>query len=242
MIIADLAVDLGVDLGELHLRMRSGDCLQPLFDQGVDGHVARAFGAGHAEGDDRLVEQAGEGARFGRAVGDRPKLVEADPAPARQSDRQRRQIFQLSRASQRADRLFLAGKLAPAAANIDIVGPHLLVDGRRGDAKRQELLRIERDADLAIDAAEALDLADAMDALQVARDRVVDQPGQLLDRKPRRRGCVRDDRQPFDIDAADDRLVDGARQIGADLGDLILHVVERPVDVDRPDGELHDCR
>ena len=242
MIIADLAVDLGVDLGEFHLRMRGGDFLQPLLDQSVDGHVARALGAGHAEGDDRLVEQAGEGARLGRAVGDGRELVEPDPAPARQRDRQRGQIFQLSRARERADRLLLAGKLAAAAAEIDIVGPHLLVDGRRGDAEREQLLRIERDADLAIDAAEALDLADAMDALQVARDRVVDEPRQLLDRKPRRRGGVSDDRQTFDVDAADDRLVDGARQIGADLGDLILHVVERPVDVDRPDRELHDRR
>jgi hypothetical protein len=198
--------------------------------------------AGHAEGDDRLVEQAGESARFGRAVGDGPKLVEADPAPAWQSDRQRGQIFQFSRASERTDRLFLTCKFATAAAEIDIVGPHLLVDGRRGDAERQQLLRIERDADLAIDAAEALDLADAMDALQIARDRVVDQPRQLLDRKPRRGGCVGDDRQTFDIDATDDRLIDGARQIGPDLGDLILHVIERPVDVDRSDRELHDCR
>ena len=242
MIIADLAVDLGVDLGEFHLRMRGLDFLQPLCDQRVDRHVACALGAGHAEGDDRLVEQAGEGARFGRAVGDGPELVEADPAPAWQSDRQRGQIFELSRASQRADRLFLAGELAPAAAEIDIVGPHLLVDGRRGDAESKQPLRIERDADLPIDPAEALDLADAMNALQVACDRVVDQPRQLLDRKPRRRGGVSDDRQTFDIDAADDRLVDGARQIGADLGDLILHVVEGAVDIDRADRKLHDCR
>jgi hypothetical protein len=64
----------------------------------------------------------------------------------------------------------------------------------------------------------------------------------LLDRKPRRRGSVGDDRQALDIDATDDGLVDRARQIGADLGDLILHVIERAVDVDRSDGELHDCR
>ena len=74
-----------------------------------------------------------------------------------------------------------------------------------------------------------------MDALQIAGDRIVDEPGQLLDRKPRRRSRVSDDRQALDIDAADDRLVDGARQIAADLGDLVLHVVERTVDVDRAD-------
>ncbi len=242
MIIADLAVDLGVDLGEFHLRMRSRDLREPLLDQSVDGHVACALGAGHAEGDDRLVEQSREGARLRRAVGDGRELVETNPAPARQSDRQRGQIFQLSRARERADRLLLAGKLAAAAAEIDIVGAHLLVDRGRGDAEREQLLGIERDADLAIDAAEPLDLADAMNALQVARDCVVDEPRQLLDRQPRRRGGVGDDRQALDIDATDDRLVDRTRQIGADLGDLILHVVERAVDVDRADGELHDRR
>ena len=144
----------------------------------------------------------------------------------------------LARAGKRADRLFLAGDLAASAAEIDIVGAHLLVDGRRGDAEREQLLRIERDPDLAVDAAEPLDLADAVDALQIARDRIVDEPGQLLDRKPGRRGGVGDDRQALDVDAADDRLVDGARQIAADLGDLVLHVVERAVDVDRADGEL----
>ena len=55
---------------------------------------------------------------------------------------------------------------------------------------------------------------------------------------PRRRGGVGDDRQALDLDAADDRLVDRARQVGADLGDLVLDVVERAVDVDRADGEL----
>ena len=170
------------------------------------------------------------------------EFVEPDLAPARQRDRQRREIVELARAGERADRLLLARDLAASAAEIDVVGAHLLVDGRRGDAERQQLLRIERDADFAIDAAEALDLADAADALQIARDRIVDEPGQLLDRKPGRRGRVGDDRQALDIDAADDRLVDGARQIGANLGDLILHVVERAVDVDRADGELDDGR
>ena len=99
---------------------------------------------------------------------------------------------------------------------------------------------IERDADLAVDAAEALHFADAVDALQVARDRVVDEPRQLLDRHAGRGGGVGDDRQPLDVDPADDRLVDGARQVAADLGDLVLHVVERPVDVDRADVELDD--
>ena len=49
-----------------------------------------------------------------------------------------------------------------------------------------------------------------------------------------------DDRQALDVDAADDRLVDRAWQDAADFGDLVLDVVERAVDVDRPDLELND--
>ena len=220
--------------------MRGLDLGEPLRDPVVDGHVARALGAGHAEGDDRLVEQASEGARFRRAVDYCPELVESHLATARKRDRQRREIGDAARAGERADRLLLAGNLAAAAAEIDVVGPHLLVDRRGGDAERQQLLRIERDADFSVDAAEALHFADAVDALQVARHRVVDKPRQLLDRQARGRGGVGDDRQPLDVDSADDRLVDRTRQVAADLGDLVLHVVERPVDVDRADAELDD--
>ena len=44
----------------------------------------------------------------------------------------------------------------------------------------------------------------------------------------------------FDVDAVDDWFVDRARQFAADLADLILHVVERTVDVGRADIELDD--
>src|SRR5690606_18934919 len=40
------------------------------------------------------------------------------------------------------------------------------------------------------------------------------------------------DRLALDVDALDDRLVDGARQVAADLGDRILDVVQRPVGID----------
>ena len=231
-IIAEFVVDLGVDLGEGDARMGGLNCRKPLGDRLIDCHVARAFGAGDAECDDRLVEEAGEGARLGRAVDDRSEFVEPDLASARQRDRQRREIGDAMRARERADRLLLAPNLAPSAAEIDVVGADLFVDGRRRDAERQQLFRIERNADFAIHAAKSLDLADAVNALQIARHRIVDQPRELLDAHSRRRSRIRDDRQALDIDAAHDRLVDGARQIAADLGDLVFDVVERAVDID----------
>ena len=242
MVVAELAHDLGVDLGEGHFRMRGLDFRQALRDPLVDCHVARAFGAGDPEGDDRLIEQTRERARLRGAVDDRSELVETHLASARQRDRQRRELGDAARAGEGADRLLLAGHLAAAAAEIDIVGAHLLVDRCGGYAEREQLFRLERDPDLPVDAAEALHLADAADALEVARHGVVDEPGELLDRHHGRRGRVGDDRKALDIDAADDRFVDGARQVAADLGDLVLHVVERAVDVDRADVELDDGR
>ena len=208
VIIAEFVVDLGVDLGEFDLGMRGLDLREPRRDHLVDGDVARALGARHAEGDDRLVKQPRKSARLGGAVGDRAEFVEPDLAPARQRDRQRGEIGDRTGAGERADRLLLARDLAAAAAEIDVVGAHLLVDGRGGDAEREQFFGIERDADLAIDAAEALDLADASNALQVTRDRVVDEPGKLLGRHAGRASRVGDDRQALDVDAADHRLVD----------------------------------
>ncbi len=210
-IVAELVVDLGVDLGEGHLRMLGADFGEPLRHSLIDGDVACALGAGYAEGDDRLVEQPGEGARLGRAIDHGSELIEPHLAPARQRNRQRGEIGDAARPGEGADRLLLAGDLAATAPEVDVVGPHLFIDRRRGDPERQQLQRIERDADLAIDPAEARHFPDAADALQVARDRIVDEPRQLLDRHPRGGGGVGDDRQPFNVDPTDDRLVDCAR-------------------------------
>ena len=68
-------------------------------------------------------------------------------------------------AGERADRLLAAGDLAAPAGEVDVGGAQLPVDVAGGDAEGQQPVRIERDADLALDAADALDLRDALDAL-----------------------------------------------------------------------------
>ncbi len=110
-----------------------------------------------------------------------------------------------------------------------------------GDAEGQQPVGVEQDADLAVDAAVALDAADALQALQLALDHVVDVPGKLLQRHARRGRREGQDRLALDVDALDDRLVDVARQIEADLVDRVLHVVEGAVLVDL-EAELHDGR
>ena len=92
VIIPELIVDLRVDLGEGHVRVFGLNLLKPLGDQLIHRHVARALGARDAEGDDRLVEEAREGARLGRPVGDGRNLVEPHLPAAGQRDRQRCEI------------------------------------------------------------------------------------------------------------------------------------------------------
>ena len=152
--------------------------------------------------------------------------------PRGSDDRGGGEVFHRLLAGQRADRLLAPADLAAAAGQVDVGGPELPVDVAGGDAEGEQPVGIERDADLALDAAEALDLRDALHALQRAHHGVVDEPGQLLGRHARRACRVGDDRQALDLDARDDRLVDGARQLGADARDGVLHVVERAVLVD----------
>ena len=239
-IIADDVGDLRVDVGERHLRMLGVDLFELFGDEVVDRDVAVALGAHDAEGDDRLVVEAREGALLGGGVRHRAEFIEPHLAPARQRDRQRGEVRDLMRPRERADRLLLARHLPAAAAKIDVVGLHLRVHRRRRHAEGKQLLRIQSDPDFAVDAAGARHRADAFDRLQFARHRVVDEPRQLLRRQAGRRGGVGDERQAFDVDAVDQRFVDRARQVAANAGHLVLHVVERAVDVDRTDIELDD--
>ena len=90
---------------------------------------------------------------------------------------------------------------------------------------------IERDQNLALDTADALDLGHVAHALQRAFDDVIDEVGQLLRRLSRRNRRVGDDRQADDIDALYQGLVDVLRQVGAHPRDSVLDVVQGPVGI-----------
>ena len=210
-----------------------------LVDDVGHGQLALALGAEDGEGDDRLLVEARKRALLAGAVDDAAELVEADLAATRQHDLGLGEILHPPGAGERADRLLLAADLAAAAAEIDVGRAHLCVDVGGGDAERQQPVGVEQHADLAVDAAVALDPADALQALQLPLDHVVDVPGELLQRHAGRGGGVGQDRLALDVDAPHDRLVDVARQLGADLVDGVLDVVERPVLV-YLQTELHD--
>ncbi len=108
----------------------------------------------------------------------------------------------LGRAGERADRLLLAADVALAAGEVDIGRAQLAVHFARRDAQRHQPVRIERHADLAQHAAVAADAADAAQALELALDRVVDEPGELLDGHGGRRDRHRQDRLVLDVQGA----------------------------------------
>ncbi len=117
-------------------------------------------------------------------------------------------------------------------ARSTLVGTHLAVDVARGDAEGQaagsgsRLIRISRVTPPTRSTSDT-----PFDALEETHDGVVDEPRQLLGRHGRRAGRIGDDRQAFDLDARRDRLLDGARQIGADALHGVLDVVEGAVGV-----------
>ena len=126
------------------------------LDRVGDLDVARALGAGDAEGDHRLRRRARAKVRgSAQASVTVPSSSTPHLAAARQRDRRggSRSASVLAPA-ERADRLLAAADLAAAAGEIDVGGAQLPVDVAGGDAERVQPVGIERDADLAVDAAE----------------------------------------------------------------------------------------
>ena len=201
--IADGVVDQGV----ADFRMGLGQLRQFGFDHAGDIDIAGALGAEDAERDHLLVAvQLGEGAGFLEGVGHLAQVAQPDLAATRQHDPGFGQAFHRAGAGQRADRLFLAAELAPAAADIDIGGAELLVDFSRRDAERHQPVGVELDLDFAADAADPVDPADILEALEPALDDIVHEPGKLFQRHAGSRRGVALDRLAFDIDPLDDRV------------------------------------
>ena len=142
-------------------------------------------------------------------------------------------------AAQRADRLVAAAEIGAAAGHVDVGRTQRPVDVAGGGAERVQPVGVELDLDLARHAAIAVDAGDALQALQLADDRIVDEPRKLFERHGRRRDGIGQDRLPFDVDAVDDRRLGSGRQVGADALDRVLGVVDGGLRVDL-EAELDD--
>ena len=202
-----------------------------LLHGGGDHDVAGALRALDAERHDRLAVEARKGPAVGDGVGDGAEIVEPYLAARRQADHGSGKFVERLGAGERADRLIVLADFGAAAGEIDIGAAQAVghIDG--GQARGLQPVGIERDENLALDAADALDLGDVAHALQRAFDDVVDEVGQLLRRLAGRNRRIGDDRQADDVDALDQRLVDVLRQIGAHARDGVLDVVQRAVGI-----------
>ncbi len=158
-----------VDLGHRQLAMLPGERLQLVADRFGDRHIGEAFCAVNAKGDDRLAIEAGEAAGFRGAIADRGNLLQPGLSTARQHDGAIGQLLDRGGAGEHADGLLLRAHLAAAAGEIDIAGAQLLVHVERSDAERDQPVGQQRDPDFTVDAAGALDLGDAANALQRRR-------------------------------------------------------------------------
>ena len=191
-----------VDQLQLDVGVRLLQLVDLLRHVGGDHGVARARGARDGKRHHRRAVERGEGARLGVGIRDRAELIEAHLAAPRQRDHGGGEVGQGLLAGQRADRLLAPADVAAAAGQVDMGGPELAVHVAGGDAVGEQPVGIERDAHLAVDAADALDLRDALHALQHAHHGVVDEPRQLLGRHARRPRRVGHDRQAFDLRCA----------------------------------------
>src|SRR4051794_30472491 len=194
--------------------------------------IAGAFGTQNGKADDRSAIEAREGARLGNGVADEPDIIQPQVASTRERNPGCRKIGQGPGACERADRLVAAADLGPAAGKIGVAAAQLAAHIERGYANPLQRNWIKSDADLALDAADALNAADATQPLQLAHDNVRHEKRKLLGRLARSDGRVGENRQPDNIVALDHGVVDAARQIMPDARDRVLDVVERAIGID----------
>src|SRR5262249_58079533 len=107
----------------------------------------------------------------------RSELVEAHLAAARQDDAGGSKVGDGLLAGERANGLLAPCDLAATTGQIDVGGSELLVDVARSDTEGKQSVGIECHADLAFDAADALDLRHTFEPLQRSHHDVVDEPG-----------------------------------------------------------------
>ena len=137
-------------------------------------HVTRAFCARDGDGDHRFAVKSRECAAFGDRVGDDAEIVKADFAARGQADHCCGQARDCVAAGKRPNRFVAAADAGAAAGDVDDRAAQAMTDIERGQPHGFQSLRIERDQNLALDAADALDLRHAVHALQGADDDVVD--------------------------------------------------------------------
>ncbi len=151
--------------------------------------------------------------------------VQAHGPGVRQQDRQRSQILDRLGSRDGAHTLFLVADARLPSRQLDLDALQLTGNVASSRAKRVESIGIEVDANLPVDAADALHRAHSFDRAELAIHREVDEPGQLL--LAHRVGIhpVRQHRTARRGDPRYDRILHLSGQRGADAADRVAHVI-----------------
>ena len=223
--------DRCVDQLEVDSRVGRLDGLDASSNCICEDDIACALRAQNIEADDRRTVESRKGPGLRNRIGDEPQIVQPHLAARRQRDPRRREIGNRLGAGEGADGLVASANLGAPTGEIHVTPAKLAADIERRQADRLEPNRIEPDPDLALHASDAIDPRDPANSLQCPYDHVIHEPGELLRRFS---GCYRgvgEDRKPGNVDPLDHRLVDAAREIGADARHRVLDVIERAIRV-----------
>ena len=216
---------------ELHpgvCRFDLGDLFQRLVE---DGNVGSALGAAHREIDDFLVAHLADRSAFRIAVADRGDIGELDRTPAAELDLALAERIGIVAIAEDTDRLARPANLGHPASSIDIALAKQAIDLTGGDTQRLHSRKVEDDFDLAIDAAEAVDLGHALDAEQLLGHRIVDEPAESFDRHVVGFDRVNREEAAGDFFLGHARFENSVGQRSADRIDRILDLGHRIVGI-----------
>ena len=216
---------------ELHpgiLRLDLGDFFERLV---IDRHVGCALRAAHREVDDLLVAHLADRCALGIAVAYGGHIGQLDRAAATDLDLPLAERIGIVTIAQHAHRLPRPADFGHATGRIDIALPQHAVDLAGGDAQRLHPREVEDHLDLAIDAAETIDLGHAFDAEQLLGDRIVDEPAEALDRHVVGFDRIDGEETARDLFLGHTRLEDTVGQRSAHRVDRILHLGHRIVGI-----------
>ena len=170
------------------------------------------------------------GGGVGHAVLDRRDVAQQDRMPVALADDDVAELGDRLHAAARAQRHLRRAGLDAAAGNLGVLRLQRARDVGHGQVVGLQPRRVERDVDLALPSADQQDLADAVDALELAPQRLVGVLGDVADRLV---GGDRDrhDRRRVRIELLDRRLLDVLRQERQDAVDAVAHFLRGDVAV-----------
>src|SRR6476660_4626877 len=231
LVVAEREGDRAVDQLDVGIRVRSLDRVDASADRIRDHHIACTLGTHNTEADNRRAINASERSRLGNGVADEAEIVQSYLASRRQRDPCCREIGYGLCPCERTNRLVASANLGPPAGEVDGAPAELPADIERSEPEALQANRVEADPYLTFHATDTLHSSHPAHPLQLADDHILHEPGDLLGCLPRRDRGIGEDREASDVDALDQRLIDGTWQIGADPRDRVLDVVESAIGV-----------